>query len=470
MKYQLRIAGKHHKELYQHLFPGDDKEAVAIILCGRHESRELSILLAHEILLIPYGQCKRKLDEVTWATNFILGFLELVEKQNFGIVKIHSHPSGHDKFSEIDDISDNDFFFTVFNWSEGDLVHGSAIMMPDGRIIGRAITKELNKISFDKISVNGDKIRIWEPSIGDHKDDKDFSIRNRQVLGEGTYSLLKRLRIGVVGCSGTGSPTIEQLYRLGVGELVLVDPKIVEKKNINRVIQSTMEDAEHKRFKTDILDTFIQKVGIGTRVYPFHSNLFQSKETILNLIRCDLIFGCVDGVEGKHLLSQLANFYLIPYFDMGVQLNADGLGGIQGISAMVHYIQPGLSTLLSRRFYSPELLEAEGLARKDPLEYNQRLQEGYIRNANVERPAVLPVNMMISSMAVMDFLNRIHQTSIKEDAADTYARIMIDYSANCIENEKEHKFPIDQASALFTGRGDCRPFLRMTELDRLWNR
>jgi len=32
------------------------------------------------------------------------------------------------------------------------------------------------------------------------------------------------MRLAVVGCSGTGSPVVEQLARLGVRRLVLVDP------------------------------------------------------------------------------------------------------------------------------------------------------------------------------------------------------------------------------------------------------
>ena len=49
------------------------------------------------------------------------------------------------------------------------------------------------------------------------------------------------MSIAVVGCSGTGSPVIEQLARLGVGRLVLVDPDRVEEKNLNRIVNATRE-------------------------------------------------------------------------------------------------------------------------------------------------------------------------------------------------------------------------------------
>ncbi len=153
---------------------------------------------------------------------------------------------------------------------------------------------------------------------------------------------------------------------------------------------------------------------------------------------------------------------------MGVQVIADGNGGISSISGTGHYIQPGLSSLLSRHLYSVERLEAEGFLRQDPEEYRKRLKAGYIQNAQVERPAVLPINMLISSMTVLDFLNRIHSHSFKEDGPQSYARMLMDYIANCTENKAEAKFEVDEAAARFTGRGDCKPFLRMPQLDNLW--
>ncbi|MBN8853702.1 MAG: hypothetical protein BGO55_11740 [Sphingobacteriales bacterium 50-39] len=469
MTYELRFPGKFHEQLRQHLFPGDGLEAVAVVLCGRHEGEGCSILLAHQVVLIPYEECDRTPDRITWSTKRVLPLLEEVEKRKFALLKIHSHPGGYNRFSHIDDASDDEFFSTVYSWSETDQVHGSAIMLPDGKVFGRIVTHDLQKIPFDTVSMAGDQIRIWRSTNGSSAEaDRDgFSLRNRQVFGEATHALVKTLRVGVVGCSGTGSPTIEQLFRLGVGELVLVDPKPVEDKNLNRIIQSRKEDVRQRMNKSDMLKAAIEGVELATRVYSYPVSLFDSKEALLHLIRCDVLFGCVDSAEGRHLLGLLANFYLIPYFDLGVQLNADGKGGIDSISAVVHYIQPGMSSLLSRNAYSAELLEAEGLARRSPEEYQERLKVGYIRNTNVERPAVLPVNMLISSMSVIDSLNRLHDTPFKEDSPGDYARMLMDYAANCIENRAEKKFPVDELASRFTGRGDYKPFLRMPDLDRL---
>ena len=361
MRYQFKVSGKHFQKLQQHLFPGDGKEAVAIALCGRHEKNGISILLTHKIELIPHNECKRHEDYIHWNTERIIPLIEAAEKYNMAIMKIHSHPGGYSKFSKIDDASDFEFFQSVFGWCDYNGVHGSAVLLPNGEFFGRVFEPDLKHFPFDKISVVGDEIHIWNNLR--RKATDEFSLRTIQAFGEGTYAKLKELKIGIVGCSGTGSPTIEQLVRLGVGSLIIIDPEKVEKKNLNRILNTTMKDAVAGRTKVQTLSAAIKRIGLGTKVVTFTTNLYDSKEALYELINCDVIFGCVDSVDGRHLLSQLTNFYLIPYFDIGVRLDADGEGGIENIIASVHYIQPGCSTLLSRGLYTEKRLFDDEIGR-----------------------------------------------------------------------------------------------------------
>lgn len=459
MHYQLRIAGKHYKGLQQHLFPGDGKEAVAVALCGRYERDGISILLTHQIELIPHDECERDPNFVHWRTERIIPFLERAEKDNLAILKIHSHPGGYMQFSDTDNQSDCELFKSIFGWCEHDGVHGSAVMIPDGQIFGRVFTPSMETFAFDKISVAGDSIKIFDNS-GVEED--DFSVRTRQAFGDATYSLLKRMKVGVVGCSGTGSPTIEQLVRLGVGTIVIIDPDTVEKKNLNRILNSTMEDATTSKLKVEVLADAIHKMGLGTKVIAYNSNIYESRDALEDLIRCDVIIGSVDSVDGRHLVSQLTNFYLVPYFDLGVRLDADGHGGIKGITASIHYIQPGCSSLFSRKLYTQKRLYDENLKRQSPADFEVQEKQGYVHNANVDRPAVISINMQISSMAVNEFLNRLHL--FKDEEPENYAKVTMDYTGGCIINEAEKNFEQDVISQKWAGRGDCKPFLRLIEL------
>lgn len=123
---------------------------------------------------------------------------------------------------------------------------------------------------------------------------------------------------------------------------------------------------------------------------------------------CDVAFGCMDGVEGRHVLNRIATFYLLPYFDVGVRLDADGAGGIERIAGAVHYIQPGGSSLLSREVYSMARVDAESLRRTNPEMYRRLIREGYLRGVDEDRPAVVSVNAFFASLVVNEFLARLH--------------------------------------------------------------
>ena len=116
----------------------------------------------------------------------------------------------------------------------------------------------------------------------------DFANRHAQVLGEGTFAKMRRLRVAVVGCSGTGSPVVEQLYRLGVGELVLVDPDSVGPENLNRIINSRHRHATSRTPKVELLADAIEDSGLGTHVFPVQQDLSDS-EAVLAVATCDLI-------------------------------------------------------------------------------------------------------------------------------------------------------------------------------------
>src|SRR5260370_10978397 len=103
-----------------------------------------------------------------------------------------------------------------------------------------------------------------------------------------------------------------------------------------------------------------------------------SRTAVYELATCDVLFGCTDSIEARDLLNRVAVFYSIPYFDLGVQLRADGLGGVDTICGSVHFVVPDGSSLLSRGVYTAEMLHAEALSRTDPDRYETELKEAYM--------------------------------------------------------------------------------------------
>ena len=461
MELQLRISGLHYQQLKHHLFPSDGKEAVAIALCGRFSNIDAEYLLVHDITLIPNEECKNREDDIiTWSTKRIEPYFERIARSDLALLKIHSHPGGYSQFSETDDYSDQEFFDSAFGWSISEKPHASAVMLPSGEIFGRFFFSDLHHEPINRILSADDVIQIF--SNTNRLETSEFAKRTIQAFGERTYNSLNNLSVGVIGCSGTGSPTIEQLVRLGVKKIVLVDPDLIEEKNLNRILNSTMEEAKRKFSKVSVLAKAIKNIGLGTSVEIFQNNLYDNIKVVKALIECDILFGCMDSVDGRHLLNQLCSFYLIPYFDIGVKLEADGKGSIDQICATVNYIQPGKSSLISRGLYTIEDLRASSQFRKNPEEFENLKRNAYIKNVNVNNPAVISINMQIASHAINDFLNRIHP--YKKEHPSQYASSTIDISNGYIVNSSESSFEVDPYLRKKSGRGDMLPFVEISEL------
>src|SRR5205807_7326802 len=136
----------------------------------------------------------------------------------------------------------------------------------------RVVTRQGNFQSAELVSVVGDDLHFWHSSAERTVGPEAFEKKNSQFFGDETYARLRRLSVVVVGCSGTGSPLIEQLARLGVGRLTLVDPDVVKEKNLNRILNATHADALAERAKVEVLADTIQRMELGTEVVPLQEN------------------------------------------------------------------------------------------------------------------------------------------------------------------------------------------------------
>ncbi len=451
--YCLAMSGVHHRMAMSHLFPGDGKEAVVLALCGKTKYGSRVSFLVQSIIPVSYDACRvRKSDCVTWSPESIIPALTLAMNQGLHVVKMHSHPSGHPSFSKADDQSDTEFFSSVFGWLDTEEPQASVVMLPTGEMFGRTIFPNFLGEEIDEFRITGDDLKIWRRTSMPRAS-HDFSQRITQAFGEKTYNLLRNMKIGVVGCSGTGSIVIEQLARNCVGRLVLVDPDRVEEKNLNRILNSTWEDAELGRYKVAVMQRAISSMGLGTEVTALNVDL-KNRDAIHHLSSCDALIGCMDSIDGRHILNKLASYYVIPLIDVGVRIDADGKGGIEQICAAVHYIQPGGSSLLSRGVYTQKDLDSAFLIRENPEQYSALLKEGYVRNARVNQPAVVSINMQAAALAVNELLARIHPYRIESNREYAHRCIVLSDPPASIDCREEDACPV---FANWVGRGDFEP-------------
>lgn len=400
----------------------------------------------------------RERDRVTWRTDELEAVLLRAARRGHSVVKFHSHPTGFRAFSPTDDKSDCELFPSVHGWVDDDGPHASVVMLADGFLFGRTIDAAGNFEPLRRVCVVGDGVALYGETetapVPAHAE------RHAQLFGEGTTQLLRTLRIGIVGCSGTGSVVTELIARLGPRSVVLVDPDRIEKRNLNRILGSTAEDAAEKRFKVDVLRRTIVGTGLGVEVeaLPF---VIASRRAVQAIASCDFVFGCMDSHDGRRTLNRLASFYLLPYVDVGVSLQADGKGGIDQVCSSCNYLQPGGSSLLSRRAINAKRADAEAMLRKNPELYAQLRREGYIENAHEDRPAVISVNALAAALGVNEFLARVHP--FRDDPNAKYAATQLSLSQVHLYTDVEDSQPC-RSLLRSVGRGDVEPLLDLSDL------
>ena len=161
----------------------------------------------------------------------------------------------------------------------------------------------------------------------------------------------------------------------------------------------------------DLFAAVAQATGLGTDVITHKENLWD-EAVVHSVAQCDLVIGCMDSIDGRYLLNLLAAYYTLPYLDVGVCLDTyrDGAlkSQIREACGTVHYLQPGLSSLMSRGVFDMAAVREAGRKRTDPDSYEQEVEEKYIRGVDEKQPAVISLNTYAASQAVMELLARIH--------------------------------------------------------------
>lgn len=404
MRYTLTVFEEQHEQIKQHLLPDDGYEAVCLGLCGISRSDEEIKFLLKELVLIPHSACARSEDRVTWPLRFFEKLLLSCSNENWAWIKIHSHRSHVACFSPLDDKSDLGLVEVFEAWTNKEVQAVSAIMLPDGSMIGRAYVGLPTPCTLSKIRVVGHSLMIWMSDSSLQRKIHDSALH---LFGEKTFALISALNVGVVGCSGTGSLVAEGLSRLGVEQLVLVDPDRMEMRNLNRVVNSERSDAILGTFKVHAVANRLAAESLVSTIKAFPLDLWE-KDAFEALKSVDVLFGCVDSIDGRALMSRLCDYYCIPYIDLGVRLVAGAETTVQNVTGAVHYLQPGMSSLLDRGVFKQDQVDAALLKRSSPRRFSEQVKEGYMRELQGQRPAVITVNMTAAALALNELLARLH--------------------------------------------------------------
>lgn len=435
------------EELRQKLFDRPGVEGAAFLLCGQSVSEDAVKLIVHAVVPIadedylrrePYG--------LTIASPTLTRVAKLARYEALSVIFAHSHPEGVPDFSEQDDREEARLLPFLQARVPG-RVHGT-LVVTEGHIQGRLYLPD--QVPVDEVISIGDRIRSWTPNGMDGIE--PFFDRQVRAFGPDIQRLLSRLRVGIVGAGGTGSPVTEQLYRLGVGHLRLFDGDRFAETNVNRVYGSSLED--DGRLKVEMAKEHLDRIGLATTVDIVPQHI--THETAARALRdCDVVFGCTDKELPRAILVQLAIRYCIPVFDLGVLIDSRE-GCIAGVHGRVTTLIPGEACLFCRGRITAETIRIEALSEEDR---QRQVRDGYAPELDDPAPAVIAFTSATASAAVMEFLHRL-TGFMGSERSSSEVLLMLDQT-RLRTNRIEPRDGCICEDVSFWGRGDVEPFLEM---------
>ena len=329
----------------------------------------------------------------------------LAEAERIAAIPIwfHTHPSivGHPTPSMADRKVDQDIS-DLFRLRSGSELYVTLIASP--RDDGITFTGEVHfgdggKASIDRLLRVGDKWQLVNSFNSAAPQIPAIFDRSVRAFGPDIQQTLGALRVGIVGCGGTGSAVAEQLVRLGVRHLTLMDADTLTESNVTRVYGSTPGAVGQP--KTSILKGHLMAIAPDLECNAVTAMVTLEK-TARELIPCDVVFGCTDDNAGRLVLSRFSTFLATPVIDCGVLLGGDG--ALASINGRVTTLTPGSACLVCRDRID---LGRAATELRTPEERIRLENEGYAPVLGGIEPAVVTFTTSIASAAINELLERL---------------------------------------------------------------
>ena len=389
MHAELRLTDAQYSALRAHLLP-DEEEHAAILVCGTAGDTTLACRRVMPLSgedLESSGQLHLHISPLTLAR-----LAKQAAREAATLVICHSHPfPGVVRPSSIDLTTEEELCGRVLPGRLSGRAVGSLILGPDGfsgRLWRDGAAEELG------LTIGGRHVNVsGVPAEMDERED-----RQMLLWGAAGQQLLRDARIVVVGAGGTGSHIVSQLAHLGVGHLVLVDHDVVEPSNLSRVVGATPDTVGSS--KVHVLKASASRIRPAMTVDAVTASLLDIDAARLG--QFDAIVCCTDGHGSRALLTELAAQYLIPLIDLGIEVQPGHDGSRAG--GGVRVIRPGDPCLHCMAILDPALVREEFLSDD---ERSIEVARGYLRGLQEPAPAVIALNGVVASLAVVELLDLI---------------------------------------------------------------
>ena len=392
------------EELKEHLIREDGMERFAVGYCGKSSDRFLAAdihpVSDEDLAQQGRGKCRPNHDLETEHVNQCV---DLGKHPLF----IHSHPfdQNHTGFSSHDDrimkragqwlkphFPDTEVLFAVF--AQNSVIAGQY----------NHDTRDIEDIPVDVVGHwrLDDQLRFqggFRPNPNLEIDEEVYD-RNIRAITEEGQKKISSARVGVAGVGGLGSIIAEQLVRLGVDDLVIVDPDEVEKSNLPRLQGAKSDDIGRK--KATVVYEYLSSIDPDVEVIPYMDSVQNVPE---KLSRCDVLIAGLDNMDSRMWLNEFSLKHLIPWIDSGVRIEKEE-ETITGMKGIVQVIAPGVTSCFSCINRGNQRQAQMDAMRDEDLEAD--VKDGYIDGSELSpEPAVVHLNGLIASKAVDQFVRMV---------------------------------------------------------------
>ena len=355
-------------------------------------------LIAYDVMPVADSEyALRAPERVDVPADVVARVMQRARAEKASIVITHTHPLAGTVAPSSRDREGEGALLTAFRRRVPDVPHARLILGADA----------MHTALFDLDGAEGPlllaslgaDISFPAAPLGEVFLDKQVHDRQARAFGMEGQRRLAAIRAGIVGLGGTGSIVAQELAHLGVRELLLVDPDVLDHTNLNRLVGARRDDLG--RPKVDIARDMIHSINPAASVVTLRADICDA-DVVRRLLDLDLFFCCTDSQGSRAVLSQFAYQYLVPGFDLGVAVHV-GPGGITHVSGRVQMLAPDLPCLQCSAVLDPEAV------RRDLLDEVARAADPYVSGAAqpVPQPAIISINGTVSSLAVTMMLSAV---------------------------------------------------------------
>jgi len=480
----IKIKKSIFQRLRKHLLHSDgENESFCFLYCYESTSENTKTYYPHVIVPIDKQDFSKKESIYLKLKRNVMknAYADFIMDENFScLISCHSHPfDNSDKpvFSKTDDNNDRE----QATWFYNDLVklqdkykksgtqieYLHLVMSQNGLNIRKYNIKTRKFEYVNKVIVFSDSASFFFPSQKNERQSQNAFIFSRtdKAFGDGFTKTISNLSIAIIGVGGIGSVICEGVARLGIKELLLIDPDKVEISNLNRLQGASINDVG--KYKVDVMKANLEKYFNNLiKIIVFKEDV-QSEKIVMALKSVDIIIGCVDNHATRYFLNRFSIQYLIPYLDAATRIIPNEKS--TSVIGRVGVVLPSITSCMDCSHITYYNSKEVYFSSATDIIKQQLENAGYIKeNANIISPAVYPQNLTVSGLLLMELMN------IVVAYKPLYDNVMLDYSkldeekqlaSSSFNARKEDKLDSCLICDEYLGKGDSVNILNSSKVD-----